>query len=467
MSVTIQQDVAQTWHDAIIELFELDLEPITGSVSDKYYFTAGVMPDNSKMQWKGETYEPLPIEASGFERTTQGQIPTPELTVANVLGTLASVVNTLDDLVGAKVVRRRTLLKYLDNGTEPDSTQEFPEDIFYIERKVAETSVTITWQLASKIDLEGLQLPKRIITQNYCLWKYRGAECGYDGPPVANEYDQPIAFGGASSSEGQAYVAAYKAFSAASTKLANAEAKRNNLFGQKEAACLPGSADVEETAFVFDRTGIRNYSFVIEDGSGNPIIALWDGNTVRIDGSMPPYRPGVKQRTGRGPGNQNNGTGSAYFVELWSGSGANISKTVLPFSRSTFALRDGGNSAILFVDGQLVPQRAGAFATGYDIGDYAAEGFAPVRSIEKLDYNNAQCGTIGSSFTSADSAYNTALSEYNAAKSALDAAAAALPVNDDVLRRDRCGKRLQSCRLRFGLRGALPFGGFPGANLTR
>ena len=82
--MTIQQDVTQTWHDAIIELFEINLEPITNNASDKYHFTATLMPDGAKVIWKGVTYEPLPIEASGFERTTKGQIPTPELTVANV-----------------------------------------------------------------------------------------------------------------------------------------------------------------------------------------------------------------------------------------------------------------------------------------------------------------------------------------------------------------------------------------------
>ena len=59
--MTIQQDVSQTWHDAIIELFELDLSTITGTSSDKYYFTANLMPDNTKIIWKGITYEPLPI----------------------------------------------------------------------------------------------------------------------------------------------------------------------------------------------------------------------------------------------------------------------------------------------------------------------------------------------------------------------------------------------------------------------
>ena len=129
--------------------------------------------------------------AAGYEKNTTGQIAQPSLTVANVLGTFTQVISSLDDLVGAKVTRRRTLGKYLDGQPEADSTQEFPLDVFFIERKTAENALTITWQLASVLDLEGLLLPKRIITQNYCQWKYRSSECGYTGGPVAESDDTP------------------------------------------------------------------------------------------------------------------------------------------------------------------------------------------------------------------------------------------------------------------------------------
>lgn len=466
--MTIEQDVSQTWHDAIVELFELDLESITGSASDKYYFTANLMPDNTKISWKGQTYEPLPIDASGFERTTKGQIPAPELTVANVLGTLASVVNTLDDLVGAKVTRRRTLLKYLDGGSSPDSSQEFPDDVFYIERKIAESSVTITWQLASKIDLEGLQLPKRIITQNYCLWKYRGSECGYDGPGIANEYDQLITVGGASSAEGQAYLDAYEVFDAAKARLANAETKKNNLLGQKEAACDPDAADVEQVLFVFKEDPINGYSFVIENGDGNTVIALWQGSQVTLAGSQPAYRADLKQKTNRGPGNGKNGTGPTYeVVEYVTTSGGGLKRVNLGHGGSTFGLIGAEGDPILIVNGNVRSQRLNESSPGYELGSYASDGYAPMRSIAKLDYNTSQCSSLTNQYDNAVTEYDDALTAFNAAQAALNAAYAALPVNDEVRNRDQCGKRLQSCRLRFGIKGALPFGGFPGANLTR
>ncbi|HAG9144133.1 TPA: phage minor tail protein L, partial [Escherichia coli] len=33
--------------------------------------------------------------------------------------------------------------------------------------------------------------PGRIMLANTCTWTYRGDECGYNGPAVADEYDQP------------------------------------------------------------------------------------------------------------------------------------------------------------------------------------------------------------------------------------------------------------------------------------
>jgi len=102
--MAIQQDVRQSWHETIIELFELDLSPVTQDNSDVFYFTNDIFPDGTKPVWKGKVYEPFPIAITGFETSTNGPIPQPELTVANVLGTLAAATNALDDLVGASLL---------------------------------------------------------------------------------------------------------------------------------------------------------------------------------------------------------------------------------------------------------------------------------------------------------------------------------------------------------------------------
>ena len=150
---TLESDTQQGYQDAVIELFELDLRPLNiDSVStERYFFTNQVMPDGSKIEWRQNdnlnsttttTYEPLPIAATGFERTTKGQIPTPELTVSNIFGTFSETIEDLDDLIRAKLVRRRTLFKYL-KGQPTENLQSYSTDYFYVERKVSETSLSL------------------------------------------------------------------------------------------------------------------------------------------------------------------------------------------------------------------------------------------------------------------------------------------------------------------------------------
>lgn len=75
------------------------------------------------------------------------------------------------DMVGASVRRHRTLGKYMDaanfGGVNPtaDPTQELPADVWLIERKSAETSIAVTFELSSALDFNNVVLPRRTITQ--------------------------------------------------------------------------------------------------------------------------------------------------------------------------------------------------------------------------------------------------------------------------------------------------------------
>jgi len=63
--MTLETDVQKNWHDGIVEMFDLDLSVITNDSNDKFYFTNQLKPDNTKVQWKGNTYDPLPIISAG------------------------------------------------------------------------------------------------------------------------------------------------------------------------------------------------------------------------------------------------------------------------------------------------------------------------------------------------------------------------------------------------------------------
>jgi hypothetical protein len=62
-----------------------------------------------------------------------------------------------------------------------DATAAFPDDVYFIEQRTTETREVVEFQLAAAFDFQGLQLPRRPIIQNVCIWKYRGPECGYTG----------------------------------------------------------------------------------------------------------------------------------------------------------------------------------------------------------------------------------------------------------------------------------------------
>jgi phage-related protein len=99
---------------AIVELFELDTSSIEPATPNVYRFHSGVSLANTEVVWQGRTYFRYPIESSGYEWTGKGQLPRPTLKVANISGLVSAMNRTKQDLVGAKITRRQTFYKYMD-----------------------------------------------------------------------------------------------------------------------------------------------------------------------------------------------------------------------------------------------------------------------------------------------------------------------------------------------------------------
>lgn len=182
---------------AIIELFILDATSLGGEV---LRFHAGTNELKQNVVWQGETYIRFPIEVSGFEFNGQGQFPRPKIRVANVLSAITQVVLQYNDLLGAKLTRKRTMAKFLDAvnfdggvNADEDDTAEFSEDIYYVDRKSSEDKDIVEFELASAVDLVGVALPRRQVIQNVCVWKYRGTECGYADSTYFDQNDNSVA----------------------------------------------------------------------------------------------------------------------------------------------------------------------------------------------------------------------------------------------------------------------------------
>lgn len=169
--MAIEEDAQGLELGVYVELYTLDLTSIGGDV---YYFTP-TNPDGGSpaVVFNGITYMPVDIQAEGFEATGKGPFPQPVIRIANTSRILTSLVNSMDDLVGAKVTRIRTLECYLDNGETPDPSAHFPPDIYFVEQKTVQNKLLIEFKLSSVMDLEGQKLPRRVVVRNYCPYVYR------------------------------------------------------------------------------------------------------------------------------------------------------------------------------------------------------------------------------------------------------------------------------------------------------
>ena len=185
---------------AIVTLYEVDATALGGAISR---FHAGTNGLRTAVVWQGNTYNPFPIEVTGFEISGKGQIPRPKVRIANVNGLMGALVRDYGDLIGAKFTRKRTMVKFLDGanfagGVNPtaDPTAAFPDDVFFVDRKAGENKVAIDFELAASFDVAGVMLPRRHIVQNVCPWRYRGADCGYSASVYYDANDAPVGSAG-------------------------------------------------------------------------------------------------------------------------------------------------------------------------------------------------------------------------------------------------------------------------------
>jgi lambda family phage minor tail protein L len=177
----IQAELQKLAPNALIELYILDTNVIGFGTTD--YFFAGTDANRMPIVFQGITYEPWPLEATGFEFTGQGTIPFPQLSVSNIGGIISATALQLNDLVGAKVTRIRTFAQFLDNQPTADPTQQLVPDIYYVNRKVSENATQVVFELAPSFDVTALQCPSRQILQNSCPWVYKGAQCTWVPQP--------------------------------------------------------------------------------------------------------------------------------------------------------------------------------------------------------------------------------------------------------------------------------------------
>ncbi|KJY06379.1 phage minor tail protein L [Morganella morganii] len=185
--------VTQIEQSAMLNLYEVDLSRFGGNI---YRFHDGMNGLLKPVIWQGNRYDPYPVQVTGFSVTAQGASARPKMTFSNIDGLLTAINNDYDDALGAIVIRRQVMEQYLDAVNFPDGNNQADPSReavqkFVIEQRENSDSDFVTYVLALPTETDNAQIPARVIQADICPWRYRGQDCGYDGPPVADEKDQP------------------------------------------------------------------------------------------------------------------------------------------------------------------------------------------------------------------------------------------------------------------------------------
>ena len=139
------------------------------------------------MTFNGQEYTATAIEVDGFQASSKGVLPRPSMRIGNTGNAISALLLVYNPLQ-AKVTRIQTCKKFLDavnftSGTNAtaDPTAKFEDQIYYIDRVANENPLLVEFELASKLDLINVALPRRQVLE-HCPWVYREeSTCGYKG----------------------------------------------------------------------------------------------------------------------------------------------------------------------------------------------------------------------------------------------------------------------------------------------
>jgi len=173
----------------------LALTPYQKSISDRII-------------WQGQEYISYPMEVEGFETKGDNSLPRPRLKVSNVQYAISKYLKVHNNLIGAKVIRKRTFARFLDDinfeggknpyfdistqASEASGTMFLPDQTFYINRRTTETKDLVEFELSTVFELDNVYIPNRNVYSRYCTWIYRGHGCRYAKEPKTTSNSRPF-----------------------------------------------------------------------------------------------------------------------------------------------------------------------------------------------------------------------------------------------------------------------------------
>lgn len=509
--MTLTADVQTLEPGALVELFELDATAISGDLLRFHAYTK-----IGSIWWQGAEYSPWPIMAEGFEMQPS-KPPQPLLTVANIDGSITAACLQFQDMVGAVVIRHRTLGKYLDAVNFPDvpigpitaaatpfGSPDGVKTLFQLQDASGNPVSTPNVTAIHRTDWQGRQLLYPTARTN---WLTRSQSLTNAAWTTVNA---TVVAASVTAPDGSASMFRLTASSTAECQVNQrvtsppiARVTWSGFVAVESANIVAVQVNQRNAGFINIRasaininiaTGAVGAEYVLAGAAANGFIAV---SLIAIGGGIfqffvsfdvDPLTANYSVYAGPAASMTSRTATSGTSILLWglaaqTGGGAYIPTTTAPVTVTDYTYTSAGLvtlgqvpavGAVLDWDGSGTAYTPGGNPTAdptqelppdkWYIERKAVENNTTVQFelSSALDfggvqlprrtiianqcpwaYRSAECGYVGGPVAKAD-----------------DTATA-----DSTL--DTCGKRLTSCKLRFGAKNPLPFGGFPAAALTR
>jgi lambda family phage minor tail protein L len=452
---------------------------------DKLYIHGGTNGINSSIYWQGVEYLPFPIQSSEFESKGDGSLPRPKLAVSNQDFFISNLIRRYNNLVGAKIVRKRTFLKFLDDvnfseGKNPygsaDPNAGLEDQVFFILRRESETRAFVNFELASPLEIENVTFPKRTVMARYCSFHYRGNGCRYMGEPVADENDRRLSLP-TDFTKGSLIRRKYTGTTMPSSNstFTSAIAAANFSSETLVTSTAPEVADNYYYEFLgyfkADYGEGGTYSFQVQVNDcveliiNNTIVCSRyssNGSTINVSGSIT-LPEGYHRLVIRFF--EANGTGGDQYLTLSYKVPASTSFVSVPSTRFFYDQFEVGLltstqrfytavslSKSIALDNSTVKGEtfAGIWENGknYRVGDYVYIENYNIK-VSKRDCNDSPNWQPLQVFYFCIKNHASSMTKYPS-------------VDKEHWVADQCSRTLSGCKLRFGNKGYLPFGGFPG-----
>lgn len=161
--VTSEKNKAENAPIFLYEIFDYD-----GNGSNLYFAEYDV-----DVVFNSITYQHYPITHEIVADNAAGEIENVRVSASNVSRLIQAYLEAYDWRKKKVVIR----LVWANQLVDPTATLTFT---YYIDSYTT-TQDTAEFNLVPKIDLLDYNLPGRIYSRNYCVWKFKSTECGYTG----------------------------------------------------------------------------------------------------------------------------------------------------------------------------------------------------------------------------------------------------------------------------------------------